>query len=374
MIWTQARVETLRSSWAIGLSSAQIAKALGITRNAVIGKAWRLGLCDRRVMRKARKPRPEHRRVPKPRPAPAPAPCKSVSRPLFALARQSMPLGGRHRGIFVLRRADRRRAAALLRASHAGKSAALEKDIEVRIERHSPSSLSLFCADPGMYVLERILGQKQPVGAAAHRGTAVEAGIALALVDAHASLADAVAQAHRTYDTLTALSGDPRREDQRKLIEGMVGIGLAELRPYGEPGVLQGFVEWKPAELTYPIVGYYDFFWERHGILVDLKTTERLHSQIQVPHARQVALYTAAISDNIDGRITYVTPKKCATYKLENAREHRNALLQIALRCEAFLALSDDPLFYTTIIAPDFSSFYWSNPAARQAGFEVFGF
>jgi hypothetical protein len=113
-----------------------------------------------------------------------------------------------------------------------------------------------------MYVLERILGQKQPVGAAAHRGTAVEAGIALALVDAHASLADAVAQAQRTYDTLTALSGDPRRDDQRKLIEGMVNIGLAELRPYGEPSMLQGFVEWKPAELAYPIVGYYDFFWE----------------------------------------------------------------------------------------------------------------
>ena len=84
MIWTQARVETLRSSWAIGLSAAQIAGALGVTRNAVIGKAWRLGLCDRRVMRKARKPRPEHRRVPKPRPARAP--CKSVCRPLFDLA------------------------------------------------------------------------------------------------------------------------------------------------------------------------------------------------------------------------------------------------------------------------------------------------
>ena len=244
----------------------------------------------------------------------------------------------------------------------------------MRIERHSPSSLNLFTADPGMYVLERILGQKQPVGAAAHRGTAVEAGIALALVDAHASLADAVAQAQRTYDTLTALSGDPRRDDQRKLIEGMVGIGLAELRPYGEPSKMQGFVEWRPEELIYPIVGYYDFFWENHGILVDLKTTERLHSQIQVPHARQVALYTAAISDNIDGRITYVTPKKCATYHLENAREHRNALLQIALRCEAFLALSDDPLFYTTIVAPDFSSYFWSNPAARQAGFSVWGF
>ena len=86
MMWTTEHIAALRSSWAIGLSSAQIAKALGVTRNAVIGKAWRLGLADRRVMRKARKPRPEHRRVAKPRPAPAPAPCKSVCRPLFDLA------------------------------------------------------------------------------------------------------------------------------------------------------------------------------------------------------------------------------------------------------------------------------------------------
>ena len=244
----------------------------------------------------------------------------------------------------------------------------------MKIERHSPSSLNLFTSDPGMYVLERILGQKQPVGASAHRGTAVEAGVMLGLADANAPLSACAVHAHQTYDTLTALSGDPRREDQRKLIEGMVGIVLAELRPYGKPSGTQGFVEWKPEELTYPIVGYYDFFWEQHGILVDLKTTERLHSQIQVPHARQVALYTAAISDNIDGRITYVTPKKCATYHLENAREHRNALLQIALRCEAFLALSEDPEFFTRITAPDFSSFYWANPVARQAGFERWGF
>jgi GcrA cell cycle regulator len=86
MMWTTERIAALRSSWAIGLSPAQIAGALGVTRNAVIGKAWRLGLCDRRVMRQARKPRPEHRRVPKPRPAPAPACCKPVSRPLFDLA------------------------------------------------------------------------------------------------------------------------------------------------------------------------------------------------------------------------------------------------------------------------------------------------
>lgn len=240
--------------------------------------------------------------------------------------------------------------------------------------RHSPSSLNLFCSDPGLFVLERILDRRQPVGVSAHRGTAVEAGVALGLADADAPIGDCITTALTTYDTLTALSGDPRRDDQRKLIPDMVKIGLDELRPYGRPSSTQGFVEWRPEGLKYPIVGYYDFYWEQHGVLIDLKTTEKLHSKIQVPHARQVALYTGAISDNIDGRLTYVTPRKCATYQLENGREHRNALLQIALRCEAFLALSDDPEFFVSIIAPDFNSFLWTNPAARQAGWEVWKF
>ena len=131
MIWTQARVETLRSSWAIGLSSAQIAKALGITRNAVIGKAWRLGLADRRVMRKARKPRagaPSRAETT----SGARARALQIGEPSAVRSRgQSMPLGGRHRGISVLRRADRRRATALLRASPAGKSAAMNAGLDL---------------------------------------------------------------------------------------------------------------------------------------------------------------------------------------------------------------------------------------------------
>jgi hypothetical protein len=119
--------------------------------------------------------------------------------------------------------------------------------------------------------------------------------------------------------------------------------------------------------LRLPIVGYFDFEWEQHGIIVDLKTTGKMPS-IKIAHARQVALY--ASSDNMDARLTYCTPKKCATYRLENVREHRDALYQIARRVEQFLALSDDPEFFKSITVPDLDSFYWSGPAARQLAFE----
>jgi hypothetical protein len=243
----------------------------------------------------------------------------------------------------------------------------------MKFERHSPSSLNLFCASPSMFVLERILGRRQPVGAPAFRGTAVEDGVTVGLMDPKASLEACPAAAYKTYDRITALSGDKRREEFRATIPDMVKSALEELRPYGIPTHTQQFVSWKPEGLAYPIVGYLDYRWEQHGILVDLKTTDKLPSSIKIPHARQVALYATMTGDNVDARLSYVTPKKRATYALENTRDHLSALHQIALRCEAFLALSDDPAFYTSITAPDFESFYWGGPA-RQIGFETWGF
>jgi len=48
MSWTDERVERLKELWAQGMSASEIADELGdISRNAVIGKAHRLGLSGR---------------------------------------------------------------------------------------------------------------------------------------------------------------------------------------------------------------------------------------------------------------------------------------------------------------------------------------
>ena len=200
---------------------------------------------------------------------------------------------------------------------------------------HSAHSTNLFCASTAMWVLEKVLGLRQPVGAPAHRGVAVEDGVTHGLINLDASLAECIKVAIIKYDTLTALSPDARREKYRETIPDMVRQALAKLRPYGVPSGVQGRVEWKPDGLRLPVIGYYDFEWSQHGIIVDLKTTEKLPFQIKVSHARQGAFY--ASSDNMAARLTYVTPKKCETYELENIREHREALRQIAVRIENFL-------------------------------------
>lgn len=235
-------------------------------------------------------------------------------------------------------------------------------------KHHSPSSLNLFAAAPAMWVLEKVLGLKQPVGVPAHRGVAVEDGVTLGLLNPDASLEACVDVAYTRYDTITAMSTDDRREKYRANIPDMIKQALAELRPYGVPSHTQSLVEWKPEGLTLPIIGYFDFHWSDHNITTDLKTTERMPSEVKVNHAKQVSLYVT--SNNAGARVTYCTPKKCQTYAVDNIDAHRAALYQVALRVERFLSLSDDPQFYVDITAPDLDSFYWTSPAARQLAYE----
>lgn len=81
MSWTDERIDTLRTMWEAGQTASQIAEALGgVSRNAVIGKAHRLGLQARPSPVKANDPAPAAAEPvmaappPPPPPAPEPAP------------------------------------------------------------------------------------------------------------------------------------------------------------------------------------------------------------------------------------------------------------------------------------------------------------
>jgi GcrA cell cycle regulator len=78
MSWTEERIATLTKMWEGGATASQIAEELGgVSRNAVIGKAHRLGLKARPSPVKANEPKPEARSKPaeaKPAPKAAPSP------------------------------------------------------------------------------------------------------------------------------------------------------------------------------------------------------------------------------------------------------------------------------------------------------------
>jgi GcrA cell cycle regulator len=102
MEWSNERIEQLRSLWRDGLSASQIATQLGgVTRNAVIGKAHRLGLTGRPSPiknntagvarpRPQRRPRAEHAIVPRPHVAVQP-PRPIERQPAPAVELEDMP-------------------------------------------------------------------------------------------------------------------------------------------------------------------------------------------------------------------------------------------------------------------------------------------
>jgi GcrA cell cycle regulator len=81
MSWTDERIETLRKMWDSGLTATQIAEELGgVSRNAVIGKAHRLGLASRPSPVKANAAEPKPAPAPAAPPAPKPAPVAPAPR------------------------------------------------------------------------------------------------------------------------------------------------------------------------------------------------------------------------------------------------------------------------------------------------------
>ena len=75
MSWTDDRIDTLKTMWEKGMTASQIAEALGdVSRNAVIGKAHRLGLQSR--------PSPVKPNDDSTAAAPAPAPVKKAASPV----------------------------------------------------------------------------------------------------------------------------------------------------------------------------------------------------------------------------------------------------------------------------------------------------
>ncbi len=104
MSWTDERINQLKTMWEKGLTASQIAEELGgVSRNAVIGKAHRLGLKSRPSPVKAAEAKKKAAPAPKaPAPAkaakpaaprPAPEPRERVERPAPQAASPSAPAG-----------------------------------------------------------------------------------------------------------------------------------------------------------------------------------------------------------------------------------------------------------------------------------------
>lgn len=245
-----------------------------------------------------------------------------------------------------------------------------------KLDHLSASSINLFVAQPAMWAMQKLMGRKSTVGPAAHRGTCIEAGVEMGLFEPDAPVEACQDLAIARFNQLTALSSHPGVDKERAAIAPAVAIGLAELRQYGVPAAADGNrqhrIEVTLPGVPVPFIGWLDFWFPEHGIIVDLKTQLRLSSKISDPHSRQGAIYHAA-HGNFEIRFAYVTPQKVGVYKLEDPRSHLARVVSIAHSIERFLSLSDDGAELTRSLSPDFDSFYWNDPGARAAAEQIWG-
>ncbi|MGB6538635.1 MAG: PD-(D/E)XK nuclease family protein [Xanthobacteraceae bacterium] len=250
------------------------------------------------------------------------------------------------------------------------------------IEHLSASSLNLWAAEPAIWVMERLLGLRSPQLALMARGKAVEDGVHAGLIDKSVPVEKCIERALATYDREMTLNPDERRTSERESIPGYVEHGLNELRQYGVPSAYQDRVELRLDDVAVPIIGFIDWRFDDHGLIVDLKTSERLPSAISPSHARQGAIYARA-HGNYGMRFAYVKPtvgkkdgRAVVVYELDRGEIDRQlaALRQIAIRLERILNLSSDPRELCGLIVPDYERFHWNNPITRARGAEIFGF
>ncbi|MEM8972582.1 MAG: GcrA family cell cycle regulator [Pseudomonadota bacterium] len=96
MPWSDERVYLLKRMWGEGRTAAQIAKELGgVTRNAVIGKAHRLGLSKNRDRKRILKSTPEPK-LESPQPAPKKHEVPTTKPPEPTPARRKIVLADKH--------------------------------------------------------------------------------------------------------------------------------------------------------------------------------------------------------------------------------------------------------------------------------------
>jgi hypothetical protein len=250
------------------------------------------------------------------------------------------------------------------------------------IDHLSPSSLNMWAAEPALWLLERRLGHRSATSPIMVRGRAVEHGVHHGLTKPAADIAEAQAVALAEFDRETALEPDPRREHERSQVAGYVAAALAELRQYGVPTGYQERVEIRLDEVPVPVIGFLDWRFDQHGLIVDLKTAERLPSAISDTHGRQGAVYAHALGNHAM-RFAYAKPmpgkkdgRAVNVFELDRQEvvRHLAALREIALRLGRFLALSSDPRELSGLLVPNYDAFFWSSPGTRAAGAAAYGF
>lgn len=237
------------------------------------------------------------------------------------------------------------------------------------ITHTSASSINMYAAAPCAWVARYLYNKKFSFGLAAKAGVLAEDAVVNVIArgwDAEKAIADAVAQ----YNKAAALKASDAERKRGEGIPGMIEQALEALKPYGEPEFDKDLVsdkKQKKIELLckgdgweLPVIGYLDFHFPAHGLVIDLKTTMAAPTSMSDEHTRQGAIYRQAMG-NCAVKFLYVTPKKSVIHDIDDPRPVLAEVKTILNKQEKLLRLDAEVI--RDIVPVIGSSFYWSGDA-----------
>lgn len=229
------------------------------------------------------------------------------------------------------------------------------------IKHLSASSINLWTNAPDVWVAQYLFNRRSPLSAAAMRGICTEDAV-VAVLTGDSEVAEAVKAAHDKFDK-TFMVGNEKTTKERNMIEPCMALAIDQLKEYGKPefpeeGQQKVSITAKTDDYEIPVIGYLDFVYPEHGVIVDLKTTGRMPSTMSPEHQLQRAIYQKA-RGNQAVKFLYVTPKKTSMLEDGDPTELLNYAKKQISRLEKFLrAGTKNDIKEVIPVNPN--SFYWN--------------
>lgn len=237
------------------------------------------------------------------------------------------------------------------------------------IKHSSVSQINSWEGNPALWMLEKLHKIKRPASAAMWRGIVVEDACAEILTTGE-GIKEATNKCLIKFDKQIGLLSDEKSEKERAAIPDMVELAVDQLAKFGKPdfsvdgGQQKVTIDCKGDGWTLPIIGFLDFVYPEHGLVVDLKTTMKMPSKMSAGHRRQRCFYEKCMG-NISVKFLYVTPKKTGWLEDGDVEEELAAIKATLNRQEKFLALGDKDLL-TSIVPVDPGHFFWGGAVEER--------
>lgn len=234
------------------------------------------------------------------------------------------------------------------------------------LKHSSPSSLNMWASAPCAWIARYLFDKKLSFGVAAQIGVLTETVIVDTLCGA--SFDESLTAAKKKFLKDNALNTSMKDRERIDDIEAMANQALEYLKPLGEPEfkhTIKGREQQSISLLCngdgweLPIIGFLDLVYPKEGLIIDIKTTLRIPSELSPAHARQGAIYSKA-KGNMACKMLYCSPKKYAVHSVDDVNGVLAETKTILNRQEKMLRLHDKETLKEIIpVASD--SFYWMN-------------